>query len=94
MHYCSTGFPMGCYVDKEGHPKDACVISHEYSQADTYYIFNHVDITIRLVIFLGFSKILTSQKKWKNNILLGGRKCNNNIFCNNSERKSEKITYY
>lgn len=46
MHYCSTGFPMGCYVDKAGHPKDACVISHEYNQADTYYIFNHVDITI------------------------------------------------
>ena len=42
---------MGCYVDKEGKPKDACVISHEYSQPDTYYIFNHVDITIRLVRF-------------------------------------------
>jgi len=46
QHYCSTGFPMGCYVDKKGNPKDACVISRAYSQPDTYYIFNHVDITI------------------------------------------------
>ena len=44
--YCSTGFPMGCYVDKTGNPKDACVISRDFSTADSYYIFNHVDITI------------------------------------------------
>ena len=37
---------MGCYVDKGGNPKDACVISRDYSEPDTYYIFNHVDITI------------------------------------------------
>ena len=24
--YCSTGFPVGCYVDSEGKQKDACVI--------------------------------------------------------------------
>jgi len=46
QHYCSTGFPMGCYVDKKGEPKDACVISHEYNTPDTYYIFNHVEIHI------------------------------------------------
>ena len=46
QHYCSTGFPMGCYVDKTGNPKDACVISREFSTPDNYYIFNHVDITI------------------------------------------------
>lgn len=46
QHYCSTGFPMGCYVDKKGNPKDACVISRDYSAADNYYIFNHVDIVI------------------------------------------------
>ena len=44
--YCATGFPMGCYVDKDGKQKDACVISRDYSKPDTYYIFNHVDITI------------------------------------------------
>jgi transmembrane 9 superfamily protein 2/4 len=27
QQYCSSGFPMGCYVDKGGNPKDACVIS-------------------------------------------------------------------
>ena len=24
--YCSPGFPVGCYVDKQGRRKDACVI--------------------------------------------------------------------
>ena len=44
--YCSTGFPMGCHVDDRGNPKDACVISRDYSKANHYYIFNHVDIVI------------------------------------------------
>jgi hypothetical protein len=39
---------MGCYVDKTGQPQDACVISHDYAAPNTYYIFNHVDIIIRL----------------------------------------------
>lgn len=46
LHYCSTGFPMGCYVDKKGNPKDACVISRDYSAQNNYYVFNHVDIEI------------------------------------------------
>ena len=25
--YCSPGFPIGCYVTKEGRGKDACVTS-------------------------------------------------------------------
>merc|ERR1712107_460290 len=29
-----------------GNPKDACVISRDYSTADHYYVFNHVDIVI------------------------------------------------
>ena len=37
---------MGCYVDKKGSPHDACVISRDYSKADHYYVFNHVDIVI------------------------------------------------
>ena len=44
--YCSTGFPIGCMVDKDGKQKDACVISNKYSQKNTYYVFNHVDIII------------------------------------------------
>uniref|UniRef100_A0A4W3HDD6 Transmembrane 9 superfamily member n=1 Tax=Callorhinchus milii TaxID=7868 RepID=A0A4W3HDD6_CALMI len=44
--FCNPGFPIGCYVTKDGHPKDACVISSSFNQKDTYYIFNHVDITI------------------------------------------------
>ncbi|RCN26664.1 hypothetical protein ANCCAN_27609 [Ancylostoma caninum] len=43
---CTTGFPMGCYVDANGQPRDACVIDPRFNQPDSYYIFNHVDITI------------------------------------------------
>lgn len=45
-NYCSTGFPMGCYVNKAGRAKDACVTNRAYSRPDTYYLFNHVDIII------------------------------------------------
>ncbi|OTF82752.1 hypothetical protein BLA29_009933, partial [Euroglyphus maynei] len=44
--YCSTGFPMGCYVDKDGIAKDACVMNILFNKKDTFYLFNHVDITI------------------------------------------------
>ncbi|KAG1685800.1 Membrane-associated protein Hem [Nymphon striatum] len=44
--YCSTGFPMGCYVDSGGKPKDACRISDKLKNPNSYYIFNHVDIII------------------------------------------------
>ena len=36
QQYCATGFPMGCYVDKNANPQDACVISKDYSKSDTY----------------------------------------------------------
>ncbi|XP_038050551.1 transmembrane 9 superfamily member 2-like isoform X2 [Patiria miniata] len=44
--YCSPGFPVGCYVDKQGIRKDACVIDTNYDQKDTYYLFNHINFTI------------------------------------------------
>lgn len=47
QHFCSTGFPMGCYVNSAGQPKDACVMNTMFNKPDTFYIFNHVDITIR-----------------------------------------------
>jgi transmembrane 9 superfamily protein 2/4 len=46
QQYCSVGFPMGCYVDSQGTAKDACVMNGLYNKADTFYLFNHVDITI------------------------------------------------
>jgi transmembrane 9 superfamily protein 2/4 len=45
--FCSPGFPVGCYVTKQGKGKDACVTSADFSTKDTYYIFNHVDILIQ-----------------------------------------------
>lgn len=43
--YCSTGFPMGCYVRENAGSQD-CVISPSYNKPKTFYIFNHVDLTI------------------------------------------------
>ncbi|XP_066571268.1 transmembrane 9 superfamily protein member 5 [Amia ocellicauda] len=44
--YCNPGFPVGCYVTADGRPKDACVINSEFNKKNTFYLFNHVDITI------------------------------------------------
>lgn len=46
QQYCSIGFPVGCYVDPSGNPKDACVMNSLYSKKDTFYLFNHVDLLI------------------------------------------------
>ncbi|KAG8182614.1 hypothetical protein JTE90_021750 [Oedothorax gibbosus] len=46
QQFCSTGFPMGCYVNSAGQPKDSCVMNTLFNKPDTFYIFNHVDITI------------------------------------------------
>ncbi|CAM4613889.1 hypothetical protein PO909_006854 [Leuciscus waleckii] len=43
---CNPGFPIGCLVNQEGTPKDACVINADFNRKNTYYVFNHVDITI------------------------------------------------
>uniref|UniRef100_A0A4W4F076 Transmembrane 9 superfamily member n=1 Tax=Electrophorus electricus TaxID=8005 RepID=A0A4W4F076_ELEEL len=42
--FCNPGFPIGCYVTDTGRAKDACV--SDFNDKDTFYIFNHVDITI------------------------------------------------
>ncbi|XP_029020387.1 transmembrane 9 superfamily member 2 isoform X2 [Betta splendens] len=44
--YCNPGFPIGCYVTKDGRAKDACVINAEFNKKNTFYVFNHVDIKI------------------------------------------------
>jgi transmembrane 9 superfamily protein 2/4 len=31
QQFCSTGFPMGCYLPKSGKPKDACVMNVKFS---------------------------------------------------------------
>ncbi|CAL8119027.1 unnamed protein product [Orchesella dallaii] len=47
QQHCTTGFPMGCYIDRDLHIKDSCgLIDPKYRNADTYYLFNHVDLTI------------------------------------------------
>ncbi|XP_078470234.1 transmembrane 9 superfamily member 2-like [Lampetra fluviatilis] len=44
--FCNPGFPVGCLVSAEGEQRDACVINEAFNKPNTYYIFNHVDITI------------------------------------------------
>lgn len=44
--FCSTGFPVGCYVTGSGKGKDACVTSPAFKMPDTFYVFNHLEITI------------------------------------------------
>ncbi|XP_020827424.1 transmembrane 9 superfamily member 2-like isoform X2 [Phascolarctos cinereus] len=44
--YCNPGFPMGCFVTPSGRAKDACNINSEFNKKNTFYLFNHVDITI------------------------------------------------
>ncbi|XP_051716457.1 transmembrane 9 superfamily member 2 isoform X1 [Ctenopharyngodon idella] len=43
---CNPGFPIGCLVNQDGNPKDACVINANFNKKNTFYLFNHVDITI------------------------------------------------
>ncbi|KAK8775652.1 hypothetical protein V5799_031004 [Amblyomma americanum] len=43
---CSMGFPMGCYTFSNSAPRGICGIYSAYSKPDTYYLFNHVDLTI------------------------------------------------
>ncbi|XP_012262540.1 transmembrane 9 superfamily member 2 isoform X2 [Athalia rosae] len=44
--YCSTGFPMGCFVKETRSQPDTCIIDPAYNKPKTYYLFNHVDLTI------------------------------------------------
>lgn len=42
--YCSTGFPMGCFVRPDS--DEACLVNPNYNRRGFYYIFNHVDLRI------------------------------------------------
>ncbi|KZC04064.1 PREDICTED: transmembrane 9 superfamily member 2 [Dufourea novaeangliae] len=44
--YCSTGFPMGCFSREPRTQQDTCSINGAYNKPNTYYLFNHVDLTV------------------------------------------------
>uniref|UniRef100_A0A8C5MXU0 Transmembrane 9 superfamily member n=1 Tax=Leptobrachium leishanense TaxID=445787 RepID=A0A8C5MXU0_9ANUR len=44
--FCSPGFPIGCFVTSDFRKKELCAIFEDFKKANTYYLFNHVDITI------------------------------------------------
>jgi transmembrane 9 superfamily member 2/4 len=44
--FCSRGFPIGCFVNKNGAQKDICKLFTSFNKKNTYYLFNHVDFEI------------------------------------------------
>jgi transmembrane 9 superfamily member 2/4 len=44
--FCSRGFPIGCFVNKNGAQKDICRLFPSFKKPDTYYLFNHFDFEI------------------------------------------------
>ena len=46
QQYCAIGFPMGCYVNERGIGQYACLMSPNFNQPDSYYVFNHVNIKV------------------------------------------------
>jgi transmembrane 9 superfamily protein 2/4 len=44
--YCTTGFPVGCYIDEKGQPQGMCMIPREQEQANTYYVYNQLDFVV------------------------------------------------
>jgi transmembrane 9 superfamily protein 2/4 len=44
QEFCSRGFPIGCYVTKDGQASELCNIRHLIN--DTFYVFNHLDFEI------------------------------------------------
>ncbi|KAK9393614.1 transmembrane 9 superfamily member 2-like [Crotalus adamanteus] len=46
LKYCNPGFPIGCYIASDGRIKDFCIMSAQFNKKNTFYLFNHVDITI------------------------------------------------
>ncbi|XP_050389902.1 transmembrane 9 superfamily member 2 [Patella vulgata] len=45
-NFCSTGFPVGCYVNNKGRRKEVCQLDPRLTEPGTHYLFNHVEITI------------------------------------------------
>ncbi|XP_015601918.1 transmembrane 9 superfamily member 2 isoform X2 [Cephus cinctus] len=44
--YCSTGFPIGCFKGEAAYQENTCSINEPSMKPQTYYVFNHVDLTI------------------------------------------------
>ncbi|XP_012249463.1 transmembrane 9 superfamily member 2 isoform X2 [Bombus vosnesenskii] len=44
--YCSTGFPMGCFL-RDSRSQQDCTVNDAYNKREnSYYLYNHVDLTI------------------------------------------------
>ncbi|XP_057298342.1 transmembrane 9 superfamily member 2-like isoform X2 [Hydractinia symbiolongicarpus] len=89
--FCAPEFPIGCYVTKQGQPANACVLSNKYTEADTYYVFNHIDIIIEYTN--------GEDDKWNNSRLLSAevvprsidhKEHNGYVDCTTYETKSLK----
>ncbi|XP_065840471.1 transmembrane 9 superfamily member 2-like [Oscarella lobularis] len=83
--YCSTGFPVGCYVDKQGNPQGACVAFPKMKEANTYYIFNHVNILI--------TYHSGETENWDGNRLLSAKVFPQSIYQNPDEKAKPVCVY-
>ncbi|XP_060230658.1 transmembrane 9 superfamily member 2-like [Meriones unguiculatus] len=45
-HYCTSGFPIGCFNSPGSQLKGPCMINPNFNKNNSLYLFNHVDITI------------------------------------------------
>ncbi|XP_063715345.1 transmembrane 9 superfamily member 2-like [Symsagittifera roscoffensis] len=46
QQFCYPGFPIGCYVNSNGLKMTSCGLDPRMNNKNSFYIFNHVDITI------------------------------------------------
>lgn len=45
-YYCSVGFPMGCYFNKNFNNRDICTSININRDLEAYYLYNHVHLEI------------------------------------------------
>ena len=46
QQFCYPGFPIGCYVNSNGLKMTSCGLDSRMSNKNSFYVFNHVEITI------------------------------------------------
>ncbi|CAF3853291.1 unnamed protein product [Rotaria sp. Silwood1] len=82
--FCSRGFPIGCYVTKNGQTKESCNIRG--GKNDTFYVFNHLDFEITYHSELG--------ETWGNAFAEdSGRIISAKVQVNRCDRTSEPVMF-
>jgi transmembrane 9 superfamily protein 2/4 len=72
QQFCTTGFPMGCYLPKNGKAKDACVMNVN-SRIDIFNSLIHILIHIFNNLYEFFSLYLANRTHTTYSIMLISR---------------------